>query len=465
MFYIHGHEYAYSLPESVVTLTAPDTSTRRALTGRVVSSVPFTRTAFAPVTQIEINWSDEASATRCLFDHLSSLFATGSPFYLQADAWLGYVDGALYPTDVPTEWLAPHSSIYPAEFSPTSQDATWADCLEVIAEDGSSTILDVADFSVDSTTGLVTLDTAPAAGSYLRLSYQYVPYCTLLDLDMMANPESTLDEGGYETYVYTGKAVLQVIPSNPQVAIPAPTWHGCLERFLDTDFSDLEVPLPEDDIIPPYPEPEVVIRDCYPANSKFSTIKSSTYTTSSLAPDIPLGNVIAGVEFYSIYGFIWSRQANDTYTLTGRYALTQAASPVHRDYVKSAQFPGVYDNARQGFVDATSSEIMGQYYDDNWPVLFGRASEAQHQGTITGYIRHTATPDASPSFPLSAQGTTYQGTGTVRNVTAGVEGSTTYTDPYYTVTTTKTSADGIYELDMRLTWNKYPGTDPLPAEE
>lgn len=463
MLFIHGYEYPYSLPESIVSVTAPDTSTRRALTGRVVSSTPFTRGGFAGPSQIEISWSAEASATRCLFDHLSSLFATGAPFYLQADAWLGYLDGALHPTNVATEWYAPHTSIYPSEFSPNNQDATWDTCL-VLVSNGSEAIVDVSDFTVNSTTGLVTLNFTPPAGSYLRLSYQYVPYCVVVDLDMSPTVSSTLDEEGFDTYVYTGKVVLQVIPSNAQVGIPAPTWHGCLERFLDTDFSDLEVPLPEDDIIPPYPEPEVVYRDCYPANSKFETIKSSTYTTDSLAPDIPLGNVIAGVEFFKIDAFIWSRKSDDTYVLTGRYALTQAASPVHRDYVKSNQFPGVYDNARQGFVDSTTSEIMGQYYDDDWPVKFGRASEAQHQGTINGYIRHTTTPDASPTFPLSVQGTTYQGIGTVRNVTAGVEGSTTYTDPYHTVTYTKTSADGIYEVDMRLTWNKYPDTDVISPE-
>lgn len=467
-FFLHGTQYALSRPTRVVINRASDVTTKRAVDGTIVSTRAFGGVLRDPVHTIRFEWSDTDSATRCLHDHVQALCATGAPVWLQCDGWLDYTDVLLIadPDDDHIVW-AQHDTIRPPDFHPGFQNfETWTGHLRAIAADGTETVVDDADFTVDYQTGQVTL--APGftveTGMTFRLSYIYHPMVVVTECALTPESEEWGDEEYiYETHTYRGTVTFQVVTPTFSTYLPNPTFTGCLERSDTTDFSDVEKDFPDDGpIIPPYPEPGVIYKTCYPDNSRWQDIRGTFYTTPTMS-EIPLGNVISGAEFFEITAFIWERTATGTYSITGVYRLIQSAV-ADRAYTKPNQYGGVYDTAKQGFISSsTTKTVMGEYYDSEWPVTFGRATPAQHRGQFYGSIAHVTTPDNSTRFPVRNDGSSVEGSGYGRYQSSGSLTVATFNSPVMVIDNTKDSTNGVYTSLVSADWQEFPDWGVIPV--
>jgi hypothetical protein len=135
-----------------------------------------------------------------------------------------------------------------------------------------------------------------------------------------------------------------------------------------------------------------------------------------------------------------------------------------RTYTKEEQFGGVYDTAKQGFIaGSTTKTVMGEYYDTQWPITFGRATPAQHQGQFYGSIAHVTTPDNSTRFPLRNDGTVVVGSGYGRYAGSGSLDVNTYNDPAIHYENTKDSTNGIYLSKIYARWEENPDFEAIPV--
>lgn len=454
--YLNGTRYMRSAPSSVTMQRNTDSLTSRNLDGSIRSSRIYPSLRRDPVQTIVLEWSGSNSCTRCFHDHVQSLLATDTQVWVQCDSWMDYYQSLLtVDPDDDTLYYATHKDIRPFEWTPDSQDTDWANTILV---DGS--VFDHEDATVDEQAGTVTFTESP--GEEVRLSYVYMPMCLVTSVELMPERNEFVDEDNYETHSYKGKVTLTVIEADYTFSVPNPTTSGCLETFNDFEVSDDDVDIPDDGpIIPPYPEPEVIYKQCYPDDSRWQDIRGTFYTTPTM-DEIPLGNVVVGAEFYTIDCFIWERNTSGTYSITGVYRLVQSVV-ADRSYTKSNQFGGVYDTAKQGFVDSSSTKVvMGEFYDSQWPVTFGRATEAQHRGTFYGSIAHITTSTAT-SFPLAPISTAV-GYAMGRYRETGSYDIAEWNTPFEVETLTPDWTNGVYTASLYAIWNEFPDYGFVPAE-
>ena len=369
------------------------------------------------VSQIILDFNSSWT-TQCVRDQLVALATMGRPFPLQIDRDWSFENQRLIRIDANTyrTELAP--------IRPPDTDSGTSPALYVWEGEGLLSVdgnFGPGMFTVDWRNGIITFEDPIAESSIVQLSYCYTPVVVVHPdgIDLAQNPAlSTYQpDDEFDLYadnapVYSGLVRLTPVFPADETLRRRTVYSGCFEFEEGEEWGDDEViePSPISELIPPYPAPAVAYRNIYAPHSRWDTVRTNpTYVTSSLASDIPAGNVIAGVEVHRAKGLTWGRSSTNTLRILASYRLDQAI-PVTRTFTKSSQPGGVYDHATLNNVDLLTRTVMGEYYDNEWPNRFGRASNAEHRGTISGGLEIQA-PDLTTNtlHPLEEAGSEVSG--------------------------------------------------------
>lgn len=369
------------------------------------------------VSQIVLDFNSSWT-TQCVRDQLVTLATMARPFPLQIDRDWSFTNQRLIRIDA-TTYRTELAPIRPPDTDSGVSPAFYVwEGKGLLSVDGN---FGPGSFSVDWRNGIVTFQDPIDESASVELAYCYTPVVVVHPdgIELVQNsglsayqPDDEFDLFADNAHVYNGIVRLTpVFPADETLRRRA-VYSGCFE-FNDGDEwgpEDAIEPSPIDELIPPYPSPSVAYRNIYAPNTRWDTVRTApTYTTTSLATSIPLGNVIAGVEVHRAKGLTWGRSSTNTLRILASYRLDQSI-PVTRTFTKSSQPGGVYDHAVLNNVDLLSRVVMGEYYDSEWPNRFGRATNIEHRGTISGALEIQA-PDLTTNtqHPLEEAGSEVSG--------------------------------------------------------